>query len=148
MQKIPLNLVQPGMVLAKPVARPDGMVVAAPGTELTESLVSRFDSMGIGQVVVEGNPVDTEGGGGDTAFDKRAERLDHLFRKYGSDKWMTQIKRLMKHFFKMKAAQRAAAIAAMEAAKAEAKAKAEAEAEAKKAEEAEARVKNGEGERG
>lgn len=138
MQKIPLNLVQPGMVLAKPVARPDGMVVAAPGTELTESMLSRFDAMGIGQVVVEGSPVDMEGGG-DTAFDKRIERLDHIFRKHESDKWMNQIKRLVKHFFKMKAAQRAAA-------KAEAKAKAEAEEEAKKAE-AEGRVRNGEEER-
>jgi hypothetical protein len=137
MQKIPLNLVQPGMVLAKPVARPDGMVVAAPGTELTESMLSRFEAMGIGQVVVEGSPVDMEGGG-DTAFDKRIERLDHIFRKHESDKWMNQIKRLVKHFFKMKAAQRA---------KAEAKAKAEAEEEAKKAE-AEGRVKNGEEERG
>jgi len=146
MQKIPLNLVQPGMVLAKPVARPDGMVVAAPGTELTESMLSRFEAMGIGQVVVEGSPVDMEGGG-DTAFDKRIERLDHIFRKHESDKWMNQIKRLVKHFFKMKAAQRAAAMAAMAAAKAEAKAKAEAEEEAKKAE-AEGRVKNGEEERG
>lgn len=147
MQKIPLNLVQPGMVLAKPVARPDGMVVAAPGTELTESMLSRFEGMGIEQLVVEGNPVDMEGGGGDTAFDKRIERLDHLFRKHESDKWMNQIKRLIKHFFKMKAAQRAAAMAAAAKAKAEAKARAEAEAEAKKAE-AEGRVVTGEGERG
>ncbi len=125
MQKIPLNIAQPGMVLAKPVARPDGMVVAAPGTELSEALLARIESMGIDKVTVEGAPVDMDGPAGDTAFDKRLERMDHVFRRYAGDKWMTQIKQLMKHYFKMKAAEQAARVAAAKAA-AEAKAKAEA----------------------
>lgn len=105
MQKIPLALAKAGMVLAKPVTRPDGIAVAAQGTELTEGLLSRFDTMGVSHLVVEGQPVALDApAAGATAFDKRLERLDHLFRKYADDKWMNQIKRLLSNYFRMKAA--------------------------------------------
>ena len=115
MQKIPLNLARPGMVLAKPVARPDGIAVAAAGSELSESLLDRFDSMGVSHLVVEGEPVALDGPAGSSSFDKRLERLDYLFRKFPDDKWMGQIKRLFDHYFRMKAA---AVVAMAEAAKA------------------------------
>ncbi len=115
MQKIPLNLARPGMFLAKPVARPDGIAVAAAGTELSESLLDRFDSMGVDHIVVEGEPVSMDGPAGSSSYDKRLERLEFLFRKYPEDKWMTQIHRLLDHYFRMKAA---ASVAMAEAAKA------------------------------
>ncbi|MFP5239303.1 MAG: hypothetical protein ACLGQW_05680 [Acidobacteriota bacterium] len=107
MQKIPLNLAKPGYVLAKPVARADGMVVAAQGTELTEALLDKFDMMGVDQVVVEGEPVQTEGVSSGTNYDQRLERLDHLFRKHAQDPWMNQVKALLQHYFKMKVASKA-----------------------------------------
>lgn len=108
MQKIPLNLARPGMVLAKPVSRSDGIAVAAAGSELSESLLDRFDGMGVTHVVVEGEPVKLDGPPGATSFDKRLERLDFLFRKHADNDWMLQIKRLMDHYFRMRAAESAA----------------------------------------
>lgn len=126
MQKIPLDLARPGMILAKPVARPDGIAVAAAGSELSESLLDRFDSMGVTHLVVEGEPVALDGPAGSSSFDKRLERLDYLFRKFPDDKWMVQIRRLLDHYFRMKAAASAAMVEAAKAAKAAAAAEAEA----------------------
>ena len=108
MQKIPLDLARPGMVLAKPVTRSDGIAVAAAGAELSASLLDRFDGMGVTHLVVEGEPVKLDGPPGATSFDKRLERLDFLFRKHEDNAWMQQIKRLMDHYFRMRAASSAA----------------------------------------
>jgi hypothetical protein len=116
MQKIPLNLARPGMILAKPVARSDGIAVAAAGSELTESLLDRFDTMGVSHLVVEGEPVQLDGASGSSSFDKRLERMAYLFRKYPDDPWMGQIRRLLDHYFRMKAASSAAMAEAAKAA--------------------------------
>lgn len=116
MQKIPLTLAKPGMILAKPVTRPDGIAVAGAGSELSQGILDRFDSMGISHVVVEGEPVKLDGQPGGTSYDKRLERLDFLFRRYPDDKWMGQIKRLVDHYFRMKAAASAAMAEAARAA--------------------------------
>ena len=116
MQKIPLNLARPGMTLAKPVTRPDGIAVAAAGSELSESLLDRFDTMGVSHLVVEGEPVKLDGPPGGTSFDKRLERLDYLFRKHAGNTWMAQIRRLMDHYFRMRAASSAAMAQAQQAA--------------------------------
>lgn len=108
MQKIPLTLAKPGMILAKPVTRPDGIAVAAAGSELSQGILDRFDTMGVTHVVVEGEPVKLDGQPGGTSYDKRLERLDYLFRKFPDDKWMGQIKRLVDRYFRMKAAASAA----------------------------------------
>lgn len=118
MQKIPLNLAKPGMILAKPVARPDGIAVAAAGSEISDSLLDRFDSMGVTHVVVEGEPVRLDGAPGGTSFDKRLERMEFLFRKFPDDKWMSQIRRLLDHYFRMKSAASAAMAEAAKAARA------------------------------
>jgi len=107
MQKIPLNLAKPGFVLAKPVARSDGMVVAPQGAELTEALLDKFDMMGVEQVIVEGEPIQMDGVSSGTNYDTRLQRLDHLFRHYENDQWMNQVKALLTHFFKMKVASKA-----------------------------------------
>lgn len=117
MQKIPLNLARPGMILAKPVERADGIAVAAAGSELSENLLDRFDSMGVTHLVVEGEPVGLDGPAGSSSFDSRLERLAFLFRKYPEDKWMGQIHRLLDNYFRMKAASSAALAAAAEAAR-------------------------------
>ncbi|MDD4732794.1 MAG: hypothetical protein PHX58_12755 [Desulfovibrio sp.] len=115
MQKIPLKLAQPGMVLARAVSRENGITVVAEGVELTEPLITRLESMKIERLVVKGNPVRMEGGGS-TAFDVRVERLDHLFRAYRDDQWMRKVKAFLANYFRLKAAAQAAAQAAAEAA--------------------------------
>ncbi|EHJ49285.1 hypothetical protein DFW101_3286 [Solidesulfovibrio carbinoliphilus subsp. oakridgensis] len=124
MQKIPLNLARPGMVLAKPVARSDGIAVAAAGSELSENLLARFEAMGVSHLVVEGEPVALDGPAGSSSFDKRLERLEYLFRRFPDDKWMGQIRRLLDHYFRMKAASSAAMAEAAQAARAAATAEA------------------------
>ncbi|NLY40498.1 MAG: hypothetical protein GX055_02590 [Desulfovibrionales bacterium] len=99
MQKIPLNLAGPDMVLAKPVTRDTGMVLIAAGTVLTESLIMRLENMGIEQIVVEGTPVDMGDGAGDEAQAKKLERLDHLFRNFADDTYMQKIKALVRAYY-------------------------------------------------
>ena len=118
MQKIPLNLAQPGMILAKPVARDDGIVVLAQGSELSESILSRLEKMEVENIVVEGEPLKLDGlSSGGAAFSVRLERLEHLFRKFSGDTWMNNLKRLFREYFQLKAASTAAMLAAQAAAK-------------------------------
>ncbi len=116
MQKIPLNLAKPGMILDKPLLRDNGLVLVAEGTELSDTLLGRLLTMGIETIVVKGNPVDLDGAGGGSSFCQRAERMDHLFRKYQADPFMMKLKERLTEYFKLKAAAEAAAQAAAEAA--------------------------------
>ncbi len=125
MQKIPVKLAAPGMKLAKPVTRENGMVVIAEGAELSESLIARLEQMNIERITVKGNPVDMNGDGS-SSWDKRAERLDHLFRRYRKDKWMSRVKGFFKGYFELKAAEQKAAEEADKRAEEQAKAEAEA----------------------
>lgn len=111
MQKIPLKLAKPGMVLARSVTRENGITVVAEGLELTESLIQRLDGMKIERIVIKGNPLRLDGGG-TTAYDQRLERLDHLFRAYEKDQWMRKVKAFLANYFRLKAAAQAAVEAA------------------------------------
>lgn len=113
MQKIPLNLAKPGMVLDKPILRNNGQILVAQGTEISESLLSRLENMGISAVTVQGNPVEMEGVTPPKTYQQRIDELDHLFRRYNDDKWMSKMKSFIRSYFKRKiAAQKAASRAA------------------------------------
>ena len=104
MQKIPLELAQPDMVLAKPVTRENGMVLIAKGTALTAVLISKLGYLDVSEIVVEGNPVDMGDGSGSEVIAKRLERLDHAFRNFGTDQYMQQVKELVRSHYVEKAA--------------------------------------------
>lgn len=104
MQKIPINLAKPGMKLAKPVLRDNGMTVMAEGMELSEAHIQRLASMDVERIVVKGRPVKMEGAGGGNLFAERVERLDHLFRAHEKDRWMLKLKAALKKYFRLKAA--------------------------------------------
>ncbi len=60
MQKIPMALVLPGMVLAQDIKNednPDGPPLCGKGVHLTEALISRLQRMDIQSITVEGHPV-------------------------------------------------------------------------------------------
>ena len=81
MQKIPLKLATKGMVLARDVFRSDasvGMPICGKGTELTESLIVRFENMEVQSVYVEGHPVWEEG---ECSLDNMLRELDARFIK-------------------------------------------------------------------
>ncbi len=103
MQKIPLNLAKPGMKLAKPILRENGLVLVAENSELSEALLERLERMDVTMVTVQGNPVDL-GGGGKNPYTNRVERLEHLFRKHGDDPWMAKLQTHLKDYFLLKAA--------------------------------------------
>lgn len=109
MQKIPLNLAKPGMVLGKPVARENGVVIMADGTELTDSLIFRLENMKIDRIVVKGNPVDM--GNASAGAAERIKQLDYLFRMHGQDLWMCKVKGFLKRYFAFKASSEMAAAA-------------------------------------
>ncbi len=108
MQKIPIQRAAPDMVLAKPVTRDNGMVLVAAGTVLTEQLLSRLENMGVDQLVVEGNPLDENGGDGRELAAQKLERLEHLFRNFKDDKYMQKVKNAVGEYFIAKAAMSAA----------------------------------------
>ena len=108
MQKIPLNLAKPGMKLARPILRDNGLVLVAEKTELSETLLERLERMDVSMVTVQGTPVVLDGEGGANPFTVRAERLDHLFRKQRDDPWMTRLHAHLRNYFLLKAASAAA----------------------------------------
>ena len=98
MQKIPLQLARPDMVLAKPVTRENGMVLIAAGTTLTASLISKLENMGTEQVVVEGDTLEMSGDCAEALANKQ-ERLDHLFRNFQNDTYMQQVKQVILAYY-------------------------------------------------
>lgn len=103
MQKIPLQAARPDMVLAKPVTRDNGMVLVAAGTVLTDSLINRLENMDVAAIVVEGNPVDLDGSGGQ-AVAKKMERLDRLFRNFQNDPYMGKVKKIIGEYYQQQGA--------------------------------------------
>ena len=104
MQKIPLSLATPGMKLAKPITKDNGMPIIAAGVELTESLIARLDGMGVEKVCVVGDAVASS-----QNPSERVGRLDHLFRHFTDDEWMLQVKGSLRKYFTIRAAADAAA---------------------------------------
>jgi hypothetical protein len=81
MQKLPLMLAKPGMVLARDVFRgdaPSGMPVCGKDTVLTDSLIRRLDHMDIQTVSVQGHPVWEEG---ELSYEDLLRELDLRFAK-------------------------------------------------------------------
>jgi hypothetical protein len=105
MQKIPLELARAGMVLEKPITRENGLVLVAEGTELSEPLIGRLASMKVESIIVQGRPVDLEGGRESSAAG-RLERLDHLFRRH-EDPWMLKVKAFLRKYFHSRASREA-----------------------------------------
>ena len=92
MQKIPLSLARPGMVLARDVRKDDDDVsppICGKGIPLSEALIARLEMMGIQAVTVEGKPVSMEG---DRTPDEMLALLDRRFSKVMDDPLMAGLK--------------------------------------------------------
>ena len=108
MQKIPLELARPDMVLAKPVTRENGMVLVAAGTRLTDALISKLGNMGVEEVAVQGDSLGMGDGCGAEALEKKRERLEYLFRNFKEDAYMQRMKSLISDYYARKCALAAA----------------------------------------
>jgi hypothetical protein len=77
MQKVPITLASPGMVLAKPIMNDKGMPLCAEGTELTEMLIDRLRAMNITVLTVKGHPL-----GGDSTTRTLEERIAEIEERF------------------------------------------------------------------
>ncbi len=107
MQKIPLSLARPGMLLAEPICSASGMIIIGKGRELSDSLLARLRTMEVGWVLVESVEI-PEQGSESSVWSERAARLDHLFRRHAGDAWMDEMKDSLKSYFLMRHAASAA----------------------------------------
>jgi hypothetical protein len=99
MQKIPLSLAKPGMKLAKPITKANGMPIIASGMELTDALIDKLDGMGVDKIFVVGDAVAAS-----QNPSERVTRLDHIFRRLEDDPFMVKVKRHLREYFTIKAA--------------------------------------------
>ncbi|HWR69137.1 MAG TPA: hypothetical protein VN416_08965 [Desulfomonilia bacterium] len=58
MQKVPIELVRPGMILARTINNDAGMALCGEGTELTDVIIERLKRMNVSHVTLRGHPVD------------------------------------------------------------------------------------------
>ena len=87
MQKIPLNLAQAEMVLARDVFRndsPAGIPICGKGTTLTDGLIGRLAHLGVQSVYVEGHPVQQEG---ERSLEQQLADLARRFVKVGDNRY-------------------------------------------------------------
>jgi len=77
-QRILLAQAGPGMVLAKEILNPDGMVLCGAGTALSEALIERLANMEVVDVTVEGHPVIIEG---DKTLQEELQEIDLRFQR-------------------------------------------------------------------
>ncbi|MEA2101342.1 MAG: hypothetical protein U9P80_02060 [Thermodesulfobacteriota bacterium] len=77
MQKVSLDKLKPGMVLAKPVINEKGMALCAEGTELSATLIQRLARMNVSMVTLKGHPV--EMGAPVKTRDERVAELEQRF---------------------------------------------------------------------
>lgn len=90
MQKIPLDLAEPGMVLAKSIITDNGIQLCAEGTELTAPIIARLNKMQITFVTLEGKPVESGAlAPSNAAF---VQELNVRFSKIRNDPIMDRIK--------------------------------------------------------
>lgn len=89
MQKIPISLAEPEMVLGRDVFRndsPAGIPICGRGTVMSDSLILRLQNMGVQSIYVEGHPLQQEG---DKTLDECLAELDRRFSK-ASDNRLNQ----------------------------------------------------------
>jgi hypothetical protein len=89
MQKVPIELAKPGMVLARPIANDAGMALCAEGTELSETIIERLIRMNVSHVTLKGHPVDF--GGETKTKEQKVEELKTRFSRVQEDPLMQKV---------------------------------------------------------
>jgi hypothetical protein len=89
MQKVPIELVKPGMVLAKPITNDAGMALCAEGTELSENIIERLMRMNVSHVTLKGHPVDL--GGETKTKEQKIDELKARFSRVQEDPLMQKV---------------------------------------------------------
>lgn len=88
MQKVPLELVRPGMILAKTITNDTGMALCGEGTELTDVIIERLKRMNVTHVTLKGHPVDM---GETKSTEQKIEEVRARFVRVHGDPLMDMI---------------------------------------------------------
>jgi len=96
LQRIPIKLAKPGMILAKEAITPEGQVLCGAGTELSQEVIARLIKQEVLTVTVEGHPVQLPGEKGLT---EKLKELDHRFVKVKNDPVLRALKTLIAEFW-------------------------------------------------
>lgn len=101
MQKIPLLLAVPDMVLARDIFRDDnanGPPICGRGVTLTDTLIERLKRMEVQTITVEGHPVRMDG---DRTQEEILLALDKRFEKVEDDPLTNKLKNIYRaHYMK------------------------------------------------
>lgn len=100
-RKIAIDDIEPGMLLAEPVKRPNGAILLGKGIELNESYINKLRMMDIIEVVIEGEAQDDLAGllskiekvttDDDEISQKISAKIQKVFSKVGDNKIMQAI---------------------------------------------------------
>ncbi|MEN6622689.1 MAG: hypothetical protein ABFD50_14195 [Smithella sp.] len=90
MPKLPVDKLEPGMKLAKPVTAKNGMVMLGEGTELSETWIERIRDMDITSIFVEGPSIQT------LSKEEALASLEARFAKTEGKPYMNIIKKITK----------------------------------------------------
>jgi hypothetical protein len=86
MKKILLSEVEPGEVVARPVAASSGMVMVQPGSVLTPDIIARLENLGVDWVWLEGSGEDAK------PLEVVLAELDQRFAGHDGDALMMELK--------------------------------------------------------
>lgn len=90
MKRVLFEKIEPGMVLAKPIANLAGQVIVSAGTSLDAPLIARLRDMELTSVHVENRP--GEAGDPVTSLAELEQALDHRFRRVADDYDLTRMR--------------------------------------------------------
>jgi hypothetical protein len=99
MQKIPLTMATPDMVLGRDIYRDDsasGPPICGRGIQLTSSLIERLKKMGVQSITVEGTPLPMAG---DRSPEEILQALDERFRKVEGDPLTARLKNIYRQYY-------------------------------------------------
>ena len=94
MQRIAISKAKPGFTLAEPAETDKGQIICAPGTELSESLITRLVNFGVSRVTVEGKPVATAGS--HRTAEEQVAALDTCFMHHTQQALMMEVKQVFR----------------------------------------------------
>ena len=95
MQKVPIDMVKPGMVLAKTVLNEKGMALCAEGTELTAAIIERLMRMNVSHLALKGHPVEL--GLETKTREQRVQELIMRFSRVQGDPIMDKLESSIEH---------------------------------------------------
>jgi hypothetical protein len=98
MQRLPLSYIRPGMKTFEEVVDAQGRVLCGKGVELTESMLKKFQELGVSYITVEGAPVKL-------LWEKTLEEELELLEKRFSgvkDEFLLHVKEVLKEVLMMK----------------------------------------------